>query len=87
MKQGGVGFHVLSKTAKKNALASMLLHLRKRLGIVDGLGDRYDPKLIEYFISKLKPLFSYNGNLLQISTLYKPISKRIYNALYQGYQI
>ena len=81
----GVSFQDLSDEAHRNALTGMLLHLRVELGPLEGLGERYDPKLVEYFIYKLKPLFRTDGSLAMFSTLYNPVSRRIYRALYEGY--
>jgi hypothetical protein len=82
----GVSFEELSEEAQQSALTGMLLHLREILGPVEGLGERSDPRLIEYFISKLKPRFRSDGSLALFSTLYNPISRRIYEALYEGYR-
>ena len=81
----GMNFQELDDEARKNAVTGMLLHLREELGSLKGLGVRYDPMLVEYFIHKLKPLFRVDGSLAVFSTLYNPISSRIYRALYEGY--
>ena len=82
----GMSFEELSDEARNNAVTGMLLHLREELGPLEGLGVRYDPMLVEYFIHKLKPLFRDDGSLAVFSSLYNPISSRIYRALYEGYR-
>jgi hypothetical protein len=82
----GIRFEELNDETRKNAVTGMLLHLREKLGPQEGLGVRYDPMLVEYFIHKLKPLFRDDGSLAVFSSLYNPISNRIYRALYEGYR-
>jgi hypothetical protein len=82
----GIDYEELSAEARKNGLTGMLLHLREVLGPADGLGERYDPLLVEYFISKLKPLFHKDGSIALFSALYNPLTESIYQALYEGYR-